>query len=244
MIGGPHLVNSIFCFRFYQFLADPVLPVQLYHRGAFSAATERKKKRFTNGVERTNENSSVFLTTNILSPSGRNGSKNVSLMSHKERQESIIMSVAHRERVMRINKWASSSKLGDGFHNWVCPEGNTSTICCFFPQEDPVSSSRTTTVLMGKNEVPLRQDNWALLSGRTSQNMRAKKFTRPDLGTNNIAAIVVGTRVQIVSKQEVKRLITASKVVDNRLVRSMFRDPHWSINCNPFLLTPNCPRLT
>lgn len=39
-------------------------------------------------------------------------------------------------------------------------------------------------------------------------------------------------------------LFTASKVVDNRVVRSMFRDPCRSINCNPFLLTPNCPRLT
>lgn len=36
-------------------------------------------------------------------------------------------------------------------------------------------------------------------------------------------------------------IITASKAVDNRVVRSMFRDPRRSINCNPFLLTPNCP---
>lgn len=30
MIGGPHLVNSIFWFRFYQFRALPALPVHLY----------------------------------------------------------------------------------------------------------------------------------------------------------------------------------------------------------------------
>lgn len=39
-------------------------------------------------------------------------------------------------------------------------------------------------------------------------------------------------------------IIITSKVVHNRVVRSMFRDPSRSINCNPFLLTPNCPRLT
>lgn len=70
---------------------------------------------------------------------------NTSLMSHEERQESIIMTAVHKELVIKMNNQAASLKLPDKFHNWVVQRELAAQFV--LSQEDHVSSAGMMTVL-------------------------------------------------------------------------------------------------